>query len=143
MVGTISASLDFTLYYLDTPLASGIYLLSVCLTRKRPRERTIQINTIGTTLIGLLLLGWMRGARDRRQSPAHMVFLSSREHLYPDLDELAMWSQREDGIMRQVCSEDNWPSWWWDAEPNYAISKLFVMYTIEEISRLARGPDGE
>jgi hypothetical protein len=42
-----------------------------------------------------------------------------------------------------VCSKDNWPSSWWDAEPNYAISKLLIMYTIEEISRLARGPDGE
>jgi hypothetical protein len=85
----------------------------------------------------------MRGARHHRSSPAHLVFLSSREHLLPDLDQLARWSQRKDGILRQVCSKDNWPSWWWDAEPNYAISKLLVMYTIEEISRLARGPDGE
>jgi hypothetical protein len=116
---------------------------SIWLTRKWCREKTIQINTIGTTLIGLLLLGWMRGGRDHRPSPAHLVFLSSREHLYPDLDELVRWSQREDGILRQVCSKDNWPGSWWDAEPNYAISKLLVMYTIEEISRLARGPDGE
>ena len=85
----------------------------------------------------------MRGARDHRPSPAHLIFLSSREHLYPDLDQLVRWSQREDGILRQVCSKDNWPGWWWDAEPNYAISKLLVMYTIEEISRLARGPNGE
>ncbi|KAI1345319.1 hypothetical protein F5Y01DRAFT_300830 [Xylaria sp. FL0043] len=106
-------------------------------------EKTIQINTIGTTLIGLLLLGWMRGAREHRQSPAHLVFVSSREHLYPDLDELARWSQREGGILRQVCSKDNWPSSWWDAEPNYAISKLMIMYTIQEISKLALGPDGE
>ncbi|KAL1857093.1 hypothetical protein Daus18300_010436 [Diaporthe australafricana] len=106
-------------------------------------ERTIQINTIGTTLIGLLLLGWMREARRQRQSPAHMVFLSSREHLYPDLDELTKWSQRDGGILRQVCSRDNWPAHWWDAEPNYANSKLLVMYTIEEMTRLARGPDGD
>lgn len=85
----------------------------------------------------------MRGARDHRPSLAHLVFLSSREHLYPDLDQLARWSQRDDGILRQVCSKDNWPGSWWDAEPNYAVSKLLIMYTIEEISRLARGPDGE
>ncbi|KAF2789134.1 NAD(P)-binding protein [Melanomma pulvis-pyrius CBS 109.77] len=76
-------------------------------------EKTIQINTIGTTL-----------------------------HLYLDLDQLAKWSQRKDGILRQVCSKDNWPGWW-HAEPNYPISKLLIMYTIEEISRLARGPDGD
>ncbi|KAF1962885.1 NAD(P)-binding protein [Byssothecium circinans] len=106
-------------------------------------ERTIQINTIGTTLVGLLLLGWMRGARGLRSSPAHLTFLSSREHLYPDLDQLVKWSQQKDGILRQVCSKDNWPGGFWDAEPNYAISKLLVMYTIEEISRLALGPDGD
>lgn len=107
------------------------------------REKTIQVNTIGSTLIGLLLLGWMRGGRGQRQSPAHITFLSSREHLYPDLDELTLWSQREDGILRQVCSKENWPGGFWDAEPNYAVSKLLKMYTIEEIARLARGPDGE
>lgn len=85
----------------------------------------------------------MRGARDRRTSPAHLIFVSSREHLYPDLDQLTRWSQRDDGILRQVSSKENWPGGFWDAEPNYAISKLFITYTIEEISKLARGPDGE
>ncbi|KAF1974310.1 NAD(P)-binding protein [Bimuria novae-zelandiae CBS 107.79] len=106
-------------------------------------EKTIQINTIGTTLLGLLLLGWMREGRDHRKAPAHMTFLSSREHLYPDLDRLVTWSQRNDGILRQVCSKENWPGGFFDAEPNYAVSKLLVMYTIEEISRLARGPNGD
>lgn len=85
----------------------------------------------------------MRGARGFRLSPAHLTFLSSREHLYPNLDQLVKWSQQKDGILRQVCSKDNWPGGFWDAEPNYANSKLLVMYTIEEISRLALGPDGE
>ncbi|KAJ8105588.1 hypothetical protein ONZ43_g7371 [Nemania bipapillata] len=106
-------------------------------------ERTIQINTIGTTLVGLLLVAWMREGRAERSSPAHLVFLSSREHLYPNLDELTEWSQREGGILRQVCSKENWPGGFWDAEPNYAVSKLMIMHTIEEISRLARGPDGD
>ncbi|KAF2737498.1 NAD(P)-binding protein [Polyplosphaeria fusca] len=104
-------------------------------------ERTIQINTIGTTLVGLLLLGWMRGARAQRTSPAHINFLSSREHLYPDIDQLERWSQEKDGILRQVCSKNNWPGGFWDAEPNYAISKLLVMYTIEGISNFALGSD--
>ncbi|KAL1603463.1 hypothetical protein SLS60_005050 [Paraconiothyrium brasiliense] len=105
-------------------------------------ERTIQINTIGTTLMGLLLLGWMREGRGQRTSPAHLTFLSSREHLYPDIDQLTEWSHRKDGILRQVCSKENWPGGFWDAEPNYAVSKLLIMYTIEEMTRLARGPDG-
>ena len=141
MVGAFSPSLNST-RYLNTP-APLPYQKSIRLTRSWSRERTIQINTIGTTLIGLLLLGWMRGARHDRSSPAHLVFLSSREHLYPNLDQLTRWSQQEDGILREVCNRDNWPGGFWDAEPNYANSKLLVMYAIEEISRLARGPDGE
>lgn len=93
--------------------------------------------------MGLLLLGWIRGARDQRTSPAHLVFLSSRECFDPDLDELTKWSHQKDGILRQVSSKDNWPSHWWDAEPNYAISKMLLVFAIEEISRLARGADGE
>ncbi|KAH6640324.1 hypothetical protein F5144DRAFT_589822 [Chaetomium tenue] len=106
-------------------------------------EKTIQINTIGTALMGLLLLGWMRGARDQRASPAHLVFVSSRECFDPDVDQLTKWSQQEGGILRQVSSKDNWPSHWWDAEPNYAISKMLLVFAIEEISRLARGADGD
>ncbi|CAI6090749.1 unnamed protein product [Clonostachys chloroleuca] len=106
-------------------------------------ERTIQINTIGSTLIGLLLLGWMREGRDDRESPSRMIFLSSREHLYPNMDELTKWSQHEHGILRQVCCQENWPGSFWEAEPNYAVSKLLLMYTIEEITRMARGPDGD
>ena len=63
-----------------------------------------------------------------------MTFLSSREHLYPNIDELDRWAQKKDGILRQVSSKENWPGGFWDAEPNYAI---------EEMVRLARGPDGE
>ena len=113
------------------------------LMRKCFREKTIQINTIGNVLIGLLLLGWMREGAAQRKSPAHMTFLSSREHLYPDINELDKWAQKEDGILRQVSSKENWPGGFWDAEPNYAISKLLLVYAIEEMVKLARGPDGE
>ena len=141
MVDAFSPSFDSTLY-LNTP-APFPNQKSIRLMRKWSRERTIQIGTIGTTLIGLLLLGWMRGARHDRPSPAHLIFLSSREHLYPGHGQLTRWSQQKDGILREVCNRDNWPGWFWDAEPNYANSKLLVMYSIEKISRLARGPDGE
>ncbi|KAF2258614.1 NAD(P)-binding protein [Lojkania enalia] len=106
-------------------------------------ERTIQINTIGTTLLSLLLLGWMREARSHRKSPAHIVFVSSRDHLYNDIDPLVRWSQEKDGILRQVSSKDNWDGGFWETQPNYNVSKLLLMYMIEGVSELARGPDGE
>lgn len=141
MVGAFFPSLGSTLHFnMSVPLSHQEFIR---LMRKWFRERTIQINTIGTTLIGLLLLGWMREARHDRSSPAHLVFLSSREHLDPDLDQLVRWSQAKNGILREVCDRNNWPGRFWDAEPNYANSKLLVMYTIEEISRLARGLNDE
>jgi hypothetical protein len=79
---------------------------SISLTRRWSRERTIQINTIGTTLLGLLLLGWMREAHSHRTSPAHIVFVSSRDHLYNNIDPLVRWSQETDDILRQVSCKD-------------------------------------
>jgi hypothetical protein len=85
----------------------------------------------------------MRGAHSHRTSPAHLVFVSSRDHLYNDIDPLVRWSQEPDGILRQVSCKDNWDGGFWETQPNYNISKLLLMYTIDGISELARGPDGE
>ncbi|KAH7406999.1 hypothetical protein DE146DRAFT_734387 [Phaeosphaeria sp. MPI-PUGE-AT-0046c] len=106
-------------------------------------ERTIQINTIGTTLLSMLLLGWMREVQSHRKSPAHMIFVSSRDHLYNDIGPLVKWSQEKNGVLRQVSSKDNWDGAFFETQPNYNVSKLLLMYMIEGISDLARGPDGE
>lgn len=72
-----------------------------------------------------------------------MIFVSSRDHLYNDIGPLAKWSQEKDGVLRQVSSKDNWNGAFFETQPNYNISKLLLMYMIEGISDLARGPDGE
>ncbi|KAI1353243.1 hypothetical protein F5Y01DRAFT_277334 [Xylaria sp. FL0043] len=105
-------------------------------------EKTIQVNTISTTLVGLLLSEWMRSGRDQRSSPAHLIFVTSRDHLYPDIRQFARWAETKEGILRQVSSKENWLGVL-ETEPNYANSKLLVMYTIEEISKRALGPGGE
>ncbi|KAM7216373.1 hypothetical protein V8F06_008193 [Rhypophila decipiens] len=51
---------------------------------------------------------------------------------------MTVWSQGEGGLLRQLSSKDNWVTGFWDAEPNYAISKLLRMYSIEEMTQLAR-----
>ncbi|KAI0803373.1 putative short chain dehydrogenase/ reductase [Xylaria sp. FL0064] len=65
-------------------------------------EKTIQINTISTTLVGLLLLEWMRGGRGQRSSPAHLIFVTSRDHLYPDVRQFAKWAETKEGVLRQA-----------------------------------------
>lgn len=103
---------------------------------------TIQVNTLSTTLLGMLLLDMMKSERANRDSPAHIVFVTSRDHLYPDITHWKTWSEKE-GLFARLSDEKYWPAAWKIAEPNYANSKLLVMYAIEEISKRALGPDGE
>lgn len=106
------------------------------------REETIQVNALSTTLLGLLLLDWMKQQRAHRTSPAHLVFVTSRDHLYPDISHWAEWSRHE-GLLRHLSRKEDWPAWWATTEPNYASSKLLVMYAIDRISEMAKGPEGE
>lgn len=90
---------------------------------------TIQVNTWSTTLLGMFLLDII-------------VFVTSRDHLYADITDWKEWSETE-GILHRLSDEKYLPAPWKLEEPNYANSKLLVMYAIEEISKRALGPDGE
>ncbi|KAI9692845.1 MAG: hypothetical protein M1822_004839 [Bathelium mastoideum] len=105
-------------------------------------ETTIQNNTLSTTLLGLLLVSWMKEERPHRSDLAHLVFVTSRDHLDPDITHWAEWA-KEEGILNHFNDHENWPHWLATTEPNYANSKLLVMYAIEEISKQAIGSDGE
>lgn len=106
------------------------------------REQTIQVNALSTILIAWLLLAWMKEGHKTREKPAHMVFVSSRDHLYPDIKHWVKWSE-QGGILRHLSSKENYPPLWQTTEPNYANSKLVMMYGVEEICKRALGPDGE
>ncbi|KAF4632902.1 hypothetical protein G7Y89_g5222 [Cudoniella acicularis] len=103
-------------------------------------EETIQVNTLSTTLLGLLLLSWMKNKQKSRKSPAHLVFVTSRDHLDPDISKWAEWATR-DGLLQHFSMKENWPAG--EMNPNYANSKLLVMYAVNELCRLAMGPDGK
>lgn len=103
---------------------------------------TIQINTLSTTLLGMLLLDMMKSEHGNRVSLARIVFVTSRDHLYADISHWKEWSEKE-GILHHLSDEKYWPAPWKLEEPNYANSKLLVMYAIEEISKRSVGPDGE
>ncbi|KAI6089745.1 NAD(P)-binding protein [Hypoxylon rubiginosum] len=105
-------------------------------------EETIQVNALSTILLGLLLSEWMKLERGNRETPAHLVFVSSRDHLYPDVSHWAEWS-KQGGILHHLSSQQNWPPWWATTEPNYDNSKLLLMYAIDEILKRVLGPDNE
>lgn len=101
---------------------------------------TIQVNTLSTTLLGMLLLDMMKSERDNRSSPPHIVFVTSRDHLYPDI---RCWKSENEGLLHQFSDPRHWPAPWKLQDPNYANSKLLVTYAIEKICKLALGPDGQ
>lgn len=108
-----------------------------------PREETIQVNTLSTTLLGLLLLQWMKAERKYRKSPAHLVFVNSRSHLDSDITMWSEWAER-DGLLRHLSSKEHWSAGAGTGlTPNYENSKLLLMYAIEEICKQALGPDRE
>ncbi|KAF1934743.1 putative short chain dehydrogenase/ reductase [Clathrospora elynae] len=102
-------------------------------------EQTIQVNTLSTTLLGLLLLQWMRKTHSDVARKPHLVFVTSRDHIDPDIVDWAQWAADE-GILRHCSAQKNWPSH--QIEPNYANSKLLITYAVEEICNKAVGPDG-
>ncbi|KAI1342577.1 NAD(P)-binding protein [Xylariaceae sp. FL0016] len=102
-------------------------------------EQNLQVNTLSTIFLALLLLPWLKEARHQGRDTPHLVFVSSRSHLQPDISS---WPDkaRESGILKYFSDRSNWPTG--APRPNYANSKLLLMYCVEEISKQALGPDG-
>ncbi|CAN9404265.1 unnamed protein product [Alternaria alternata] len=102
-------------------------------------EQTIQVNTLSTTLLGLLLLQWMRTTHSGVARKPHLVFVTSRDHIDPDIVDWTQWATNE-GILRHCSAPRNWPSH--QIEPNYANSKLLLTYAVDEICKIAAGSEG-
>ncbi|KAK2828962.1 hypothetical protein FQN49_007230 [Arthroderma sp. PD_2] len=102
-------------------------------------EQTIQVNTLSTTLLGLLLLSWMKQKQNDRGT-SHLVIVTSRDHLDPDITTWAGKSANG-GILRHFSSKENWPSG--QSLPNYGNSKLMLTYAVEEMCKRAIGQDGK
>ncbi|KAF7133996.1 hypothetical protein CNMCM5793_005522 [Aspergillus hiratsukae] len=64
-----------------------------------------------TTLLGLLLLEWMgqQPNHTTESVPPHIVFLTSRDHLDPDIAPWEEYSARPGGLLRYFSEEQNWP----------------------------------
>ncbi|KAJ5496621.1 NAD(P)-binding protein [Penicillium fimorum] len=102
-------------------------------------EQTIQVNALSTTLLGLLLIQWMSQTSKNSILAPHLIFVTSRDHLDPNITTWPEWSSQE-GLLQHFSDERNWPSGGFD--PNYANSKLLLTYAVEEICKRAVGPNG-
>jgi hypothetical protein len=73
-------------------------------------------------------------------SPPHFIFVTSRDHLDPDISMWAEWGETGPGILQHLSREENFPVGVF--LPNYDISKLLLTYAAREICTQALGPDG-
>jgi NAD(P)-dependent dehydrogenase (short-subunit alcohol dehydrogenase family) len=96
-------------------------------------EETLQVNTLSTILLGLLLLTWMKDSQPAEGRPQHLGFVSSGLHTtvkidaedFPKENVLRYWSAKER----------------FKGPGTYSLSKLFMMYGVDEISKLVRGAE--
>ncbi|KAH7356822.1 hypothetical protein BKA65DRAFT_215551 [Rhexocercosporidium sp. MPI-PUGE-AT-0058] len=96
-------------------------------------EETLAVNCLGTALLAILLLPWMKIAGRGR---AHLAVVTSGLHRGVDISP-GKFPQKD--IFTFFNQEENWPK----GRPDmYAISKLLIQYCVLEISKLAVDRDG-
>ncbi len=113
-------------------LNAGVYKMTYDVSPDK-WEETLQVNTLSTILLGLLLLPWMEACRPAggRQ---HLGFVTSGLHTtakietddFPKEDVLRYWSEENHFL----------------GPGTYALSKLFMMYGVVEIEKLAQWDNG-
>ena len=99
-------------------------------------EQTLQINTISTALLALLLLPLLRAAKSS-PSPSHLVLVSSGMHRTVTRSDL---SSSGIDILRTA---NNVNPDTYSGRKQYAISKLFVMYVTKALAAICTMPTGK
>ncbi|KAF8850073.1 NAD(P)-binding protein [Acephala macrosclerotiorum] len=84
----------------------------------------IQVNVLSTTLLGLLLIQWLRS----RPTQSHLIFTGSGSHWEVDLSK---WP--EEDVLRYWSKEENFV----DGRESYGVSKLMLHYCVNEMARVA------
>ncbi|KAI1456126.1 NAD(P)-binding protein [Annulohypoxylon moriforme] len=100
-------------------------------------DLNIQVNTLSTILLALLLLPWMKAERANRSAPAHLAVVGSGRHLEPDIQEWKKWAS-ETSPLEYFSKPENWPG----ASMMYATTKLLAQYGVNELVKMALGSDG-
>ena len=102
-------------------------------------EETLEVNTLSTTLLALLLLPLLRATKEaygvKSQDHPHLLFTSSGMHAKVKREDLP-----ETGpILPTLNEKDAFPG----PQPQYARSKLLLLYAAKEIAALCTAPNGE
>ena len=103
-------------------------------------EETLQVNTLSTTLLALLLLPKLRSLRlDDPASSPHLVLVSSELHARVARSSLPSPAQ---DILSSLDAPPE-PAATFNGGRQYAISKLLLMYAVKSLASLATLPGGQ
>lgn len=94
-------------------------------------EETIQVNTISTVLLGLLILPILEQSSTIKQ-PAHLTFVSSGNALRVKAADFTRFADTE--VLRAMSDEKAWSG----GQVQYARSKLLLEYAMRRIAKLPR-----
>jgi len=96
-------------------------------------EQDIQVNVLSTTILGLLMIPWLREIKQPGRVQ-HLGFVGSSSHYFPDI--LTFPKQ---GVLQHFNQQEHWAS----GLHNYAISKLLFHYGALQLAKLAVDDDGK
>lgn len=100
-------------------------------------EETLQVNALSTVLLALLILPKLRKSSDKKLGRTSMLsIVASRAH--QNVKEGAAWMGAED-MLKSL----NEPAAFRGSVGTYSVSKLLLIYAINEIVELALSSDGE
>ncbi|MCJ1301241.1 hypothetical protein MMC08_004040 [Hypocenomyce scalaris] len=100
-------------------------------------EETLQVNTLATALLGLLLFSKLKASGTEGGGVPHMVVVTSGMHAKVKRADLR---PSADGNILQGCSDV--APMEFDGQKQYGISKLFAMYVVKELATLATDNQG-
>ncbi|KAL8804030.1 MAG: hypothetical protein Q9182_002821 [Xanthomendoza sp. 2 TL-2023] len=104
-------------------------------------EQTLQVNVLGTTYLGMLLVPLLSAATSSASSPSttttatqtkNLTFVSSGNYSSAHLSPQALSSPN---LLQYYNKKENFPG----PEEQYSISKLFLMYAANELATTVQG----
>jgi NAD(P)-dependent dehydrogenase (short-subunit alcohol dehydrogenase family) len=99
-------------------------------------EEVIQVNTISTVLLGMLLLPVLEQSSTLKQ-PAHLTFVSSGTVLGVKASDMSYLTGKK--VLQAISEEKAWPG----PRAQYARSKLLLEYGVRHIAKLPRLNSGK
>lgn len=116
---------------LDTAILNAGTLQTMFTKGAEGYEETIQVNTISTVLLGLLLLPILEQSSTLEQ-PAHLTFVSSGTALRVKALDFTQFADTD--VLRAMSDEKGWAG----GQKQYARSKLLLEYAMRRIAQLPR-----